>query len=60
MVANHFVNMLEGNAWRVMGDDEAAYVAFAKIYSRDGRAGFKGEHLAHLKWYLEERAKRRE
>lgn len=56
---DHFVNMLEGGAWRAIGDDDAAYAIFEKIYDRDGRAGFEGEELAHLEWFLKERARRR-
>lgn len=56
---NHFVNMLEGAAWRAIGDDEAAYDISDKVYRRDGREGFAGDDLAHLEWYLKERARRR-
>lgn len=56
---NHFVNMLEGAAWRSIGDDDAAYAIFEKIYERDGREGFKGENLAYLEWLLKKRAERR-
>ena len=56
---NHYVNMLEGAAWRAIGDDAAAYDIFDKIHERDGREGFSGANLDHLEWYLKERARRR-